>query len=71
MRLRRNGCSTIKTATEAIYAELGEVVSFEKPSRVGDKEITVFKSVGITTERMAVARAAYGKSLGSGGGREI
>jgi alanine dehydrogenase len=56
---------------EAIHAELGEVVLHEKPGRVVDEEITVFKSVGLAMEDMAVAAAAYERALASGVGREI
>jgi alanine dehydrogenase len=55
---------------DAIYAELGEIVLLEKPGRTGDEEITVFKSVGLATEDLAVATVAYEKALEAGVGRE-
>ena len=60
-----------RLAQEAIHAELNEVVLHEKPGRVDDEEITVFKSVGLATEDIAVATAAYKRALESGVGREI
>jgi alanine dehydrogenase len=56
---------------EAIYAELGEIALLEKPGRAEDEEITVFKSVGLATEDLAVATVAYEKALEAGVGREI
>lgn len=40
---------------EHIYAELGEIASGLKPGRKNDKEITVFKSVGIAIQDLVVA----------------
>jgi alanine dehydrogenase len=56
---------------EGIYAELGEVVSQKKQGRVGDEETTVFKSVGLATEDLAVATAAYERAKKNGVGREV
>jgi alanine dehydrogenase len=56
---------------ETIYAELAEVVLRKKPGRVGDEEITVFKSVGLAIEDLAAATAAYEKAREVGVGREI
>ena len=56
---------------EGIYAELGEVVFLKKPGRIGDDEITVFKSVGLATEDLAVATAAYERAKKDGVGREM
>ena len=45
-----------------IYAELGEIVSGKKQGRTGDDEITVFKSVGIAVQDLALAKAVLDKS---------
>ena len=42
-----------------IYAELGEVIIGSKKGRVNDKEITLFKSVGIALQDLATARKAF------------
>ena len=39
-----------------IYAELGEIVTGNKPGRVNDREITVFKSVGLAIQDAAVSK---------------
>lgn len=55
----------------AIYAELGEVVLGTKPGRVDANEITLFKSVGIAAQDLAVAGAAYQEALRQGLGVEV
>ena len=42
-----------------VYAELGEVVTGRKEVRSGDREITLFKSVGIAVEDVATAAYVY------------
>lgn len=51
-----------------IYAELGKIVSGEKPGRKDDKQITFFKSVGVATQDLAAANAVYvnGTAMGLG-----
>lgn len=39
-----------------IYAELGEIVSEKKQGRTSDDEITLFKSVGIAVQDLALAK---------------
>jgi len=45
-----------------IYAELGEIVSGKKTGRSSVDEITVFKSVGIAVQDLALAKAVLHKS---------
>ena len=47
-----------------IYAELGEIVSGKKQGRTGDDEITIFKSVGIAVQDLALAKAVLDKLNG-------
>jgi ornithine cyclodeaminase/alanine dehydrogenase-like protein (mu-crystallin family) len=54
-----------------LSAQLGEIRLLEKPGRTGDEEITVFKSVGLATEDLAVASVAYDRALEGGVRREI
>jgi ornithine cyclodeaminase/alanine dehydrogenase-like protein (mu-crystallin family) len=44
---------------EAIHAELSELVTGSKPGRLGDSDITLFKSVGAALEDLAGAILAY------------
>lgn len=56
---------------EAIHAELGEVVLGTKPGRTDPGEITLFKSVGIAAQDLAVAGAAYQEALRRNLGVEV
>jgi ornithine cyclodeaminase/alanine dehydrogenase-like protein (mu-crystallin family) len=40
-----------------IYAELGEIVAGDRPGRETAQEITLFKSVGVAVQDVAVASA--------------
>lgn len=57
--------------TGHIHASLGEVVSGQKPGRQSEEEITVFKSVGLALQDVAVARLVYDKARASGAGTEF
>jgi ornithine cyclodeaminase/alanine dehydrogenase len=54
-----------------IYAELGELVTGKKKGRVNDKEITVYKSVGIAVQDIATAIRAYELAKKKGIGVDI
>ena len=54
-----------------IYAELGEIVSGSKLGRETEREITVFKSVGLGIQDAAAANLAYRKALESRVGTTI
>lgn len=58
-------------APEAIHAELGEVVLGTKPGRADSDEITLFKSVGVAAQDLAVAGAAYQEALRRNLGVEV
>ena len=45
-----------------IRAELGEVLTGEKPGRTSRDEITLFKSLGLAIEDLASASYLYGKA---------
>jgi alanine dehydrogenase len=51
-----------------IRAELGEVLNRNKPGRTSADEITLFKSLGLAVEDLAVAEYLYGKSKETGAG---
>ena len=44
-----------------IYAELGEIVTRQKPGRTNDEEITIFKAVGLAIQDAAVAKLVIEK----------
>jgi len=56
---------------DKIYAELGEIVAGLKSGRVNDKEITLFKSVGLAIQDAATALKVYEKALENKVGREV
>jgi ornithine cyclodeaminase/alanine dehydrogenase-like protein (mu-crystallin family) len=58
-------------SSDAIYAELGEVITGNKAPRENDRDITLFKSVGMATEDIATATFAYQQALAAGIGTHI
>jgi len=50
-------------AAGKISAEIGEVISGEKPGRQSEDEITLFKSVGVAVEDVAAADLVYRKAM--------
>ena len=46
-----------------ICAEFGEVILGQKPGRMGNKEITLFKSNGLAIQDAATAKLVYDKAL--------
>jgi ornithine cyclodeaminase len=51
-----------------IRAELGELLTGEKPGRTGAQEITIFKSLGISVEDLFAAEYLFGKARRLGAG---
>jgi alanine dehydrogenase len=58
-------------AAEAIDVELGDIITEKKPRRRHDREITLFKSVGMAIEDIAMATFAYNKALSAGLGTRL
>ena len=56
---------------DSIHAELGEVITGAKAGRRDDREITLFKSVGMAIEDIATATFAYQQALAAGIGRQV
>jgi ornithine cyclodeaminase/alanine dehydrogenase-like protein (mu-crystallin family) len=54
--------------TDAVHAELGEIVAGQKPGRTSDEEITIFDSTGTALQDVAAAAAIYEKAMGEGKG---
>lgn len=56
---------------EQLSDELGEVLEGMKPGRTSPDQITVYKSVGIAIQDMAVAKLVYQKAIDAGIGTEV
>jgi ornithine cyclodeaminase/alanine dehydrogenase-like protein (mu-crystallin family) len=56
---------------ERIHAELAEVLTGSKPGRESESEITIFKSVGVALQDVAIANFIYERAVAKGVGREI
>ncbi|MGI8956141.1 MAG: ornithine cyclodeaminase family protein [Chthoniobacterales bacterium] len=50
-------------AAGQIFAELGEVLAGKKPGRESDKELTLYKSVGVAVEDIASAALVYERAI--------
>jgi alanine dehydrogenase len=57
--------------TENNIISIGEIITGNKPGRTSDSEITVFKSVGISAQDVAVGKLVYDKALKEGIGKDI
>ena len=51
--------------------ELGDILAGKKPGRQHEREITLFKSVGMAVEDIATATYAYERALAEGLGTRI
>jgi ornithine cyclodeaminase/alanine dehydrogenase-like protein (mu-crystallin family) len=60
-----------KLDASRIHAELGEVLTGDRPGRTDIREITVFKSVGVGLQDVAAAAAAYAGALERGLGAHV
>jgi ornithine cyclodeaminase/alanine dehydrogenase len=56
---------------EHLRAELGEVITGQKPGRTNDREITLFKSNGLAIQDAATAKLVYDKAVKAGIGTDI
>ncbi|HEX9015603.1 MAG TPA: ornithine cyclodeaminase family protein [Chloroflexota bacterium] len=60
-----------RVTAEHFADELGEVVDGHKPARTSPEQITIYKSVGIAIQDMAVANLVYRKALAAKAGTEV
>ena len=60
-----------KWGTDSIYGEIGDIVCGQKDGRTNQKEITFYKSVGISYLDTMVAQSVYKKALKTGVGEII
>lgn len=58
-------------SADRIAGEIGEVISGAKPGRVSHDQVTLFKSVGIAVEDVAVADLIFREALKAGIGTEV
>lgn len=56
---------------DGVYAELGELVAGVKPGRTSREEITIFKSVGVALQDVAVAVSVFHTALRRGLGIQL
>jgi ornithine cyclodeaminase/alanine dehydrogenase-like protein (mu-crystallin family) len=54
-----------------ILAEVGEILIGKHPGRVGEEEITLFKSLGLAAEDVASAHFIYQKAVEQGVGTSV
>lgn len=58
-------------ADDDLYAELGEVVSGQKPGRENDREVILFSPIGLGLHDIAVAHRLYKTALSKGLGQKL
>lgn len=56
---------------DRIRGEIGEVLAGAKPGRTSDREVTLYKSVGIAVQDVAAANLVYRRALEQGVGTEV
>ena len=57
--------------TEKDIISIGDIITGKKNGRVSEKDITVFKSVGISAQDVAVAKLVYDRALSNNIGQDI
>jgi alanine dehydrogenase len=62
------GCGELAGLDASTGTTLGAMVLGRKPGRVSDREITVYKAMGVAMEDMVAANLVYQKAKGEGGG---
>ena len=67
----REALSTGAITVDDVHAELGEIITGRKEGRSSDREITVFKSVGIAVEDIATAAHVYEQAVAKGLGTDV
>jgi ornithine cyclodeaminase/alanine dehydrogenase-like protein (mu-crystallin family) len=65
------GCHELQGVSPEKAAQLGEVLSGDRPGRTADTEITLYKSVGHAAEDAAAAWLVYRRALESQTGQEV
>jgi len=65
------GAHELQGMDPSTVTEVGEVLAGTKPGRVGDDEITLYKSTGHAVEDAATARLVYDRARESGAGTRL
>jgi ornithine cyclodeaminase/thiomorpholine-carboxylate dehydrogenase len=63
------GCGELAGSDASMGTTLGAVILGRKPGRNNDREITVYKAMGVAMEDMVAANLVYAKARRDGGGR--
>jgi ornithine cyclodeaminase/alanine dehydrogenase-like protein (mu-crystallin family) len=58
-------------SSKNLYAELGEVVNGAKEGRTNEQEITLFKSIGLGFQDVAVAAFVFERAIQTGAGTMV
>lgn len=58
-------------SAERIHAEIGAIIAGDRPGRESGEEITLFKSVGLAAQDVAVAKVVYEKAVAQGAGIKL
>lgn len=66
-----SGAPELQGAGDRIHAELGELVSGDRPGRTTPDQITLYKSVGVAVQDAAAAALVLAAARERGAGREI
>jgi alanine dehydrogenase len=67
-------CEALSTGAitlDDVHAELGEIITGRKEGRSNDREITVFKAVGVAVEDIATAAHVYEQAVAKGLGTHV
>jgi ornithine cyclodeaminase/alanine dehydrogenase-like protein (mu-crystallin family) len=67
----REALNTGAITVDDLHAELGEIITARKKGRSNDREITVFKSVGVAVEDIATAAYVYEQAVAKGLGTHV
>jgi ornithine cyclodeaminase/alanine dehydrogenase len=59
------------TTIESIHAELGQIITGQKPGRESDEEIIIFDSTGTALQDVAAAAIVYEKALANNIGTSL
>jgi ornithine cyclodeaminase/alanine dehydrogenase-like protein (mu-crystallin family) len=65
------GCGELAGLDPLMGTTLGAVALGRKPGRVSDREVTVYKAMGVAMEDMVAANLAYQKAKKAGGGEAM
>jgi ornithine cyclodeaminase/alanine dehydrogenase-like protein (mu-crystallin family) len=65
------GCGELPGLDPLMGTTLGAVALGRKPGRVSDREVTVYKAMGVAMEDMVAANLAYQKAKKAGGGEAM